>query len=403
MFFDKDGELDIKIQPKSECNQDELWKCTKYFGDVDPVVPNALSSTPSSIPVISGPVFVKSGEYTVKTDIIGAKNPKTQTEQDIHFETIIVIPDEQEFKITVSGTEYLITTKNFQDSISTLSYDESSQSLILQIPFDWTHLDHVSFIKNYIEIPKNFLPFNGVDSFIGKINENVILPKDLHYDKFSNKNSNIIHFMINNDELKSLKNSDLKLNLTLTPEYPSSVISQDLLFDNGIKAHVSYDSRYSESKDFVFSIVFFDQNGQIFDDLRYGYGITDPSGKEIVNTGGNPNHMGILLPNGIDTRTLDAPLEGKYSMQIVLLGYGNNDFETLFFKKFDIEMIKSQTPKTITTKSIPGWIKSNAGWWADGKIDDDSFVQGIQFLIKEKIINIPLTSNSVTVSNEIPP
>ncbi|MCI0501867.1 MAG: peptidase, partial [Epsilonproteobacteria bacterium] len=81
MFFDKDGELDIKIQPKSECQQEELWKCTKYYGDVDPVVPNALASTPTSIPVISGPVFVNSGQYTVKTDIIGAKNPKTQTAQ----------------------------------------------------------------------------------------------------------------------------------------------------------------------------------------------------------------------------------------------------------------------------------------------------------------------------------
>ena len=40
-------------------------------------------------------------------------------------------------------------------------------------------------------------------------------------------------------------------------------------------------------------------------------------------------------------------------------------------------------------KMIPEWIKNNANWWADGMIDDDSFVQGIQYLIKEKIIDIP--------------
>ena len=28
--------------------------------------------------------------------------------------------------------------------------------------------------------------------------------------------------------------------------------------------------------------------------------------------------------------------------------------------------------------SIPGWIKNNAGWWADGQIDDNAFVSGIQ-------------------------
>ena len=37
---------------------------------------------------------------------------------------------------------------------------------------------------------------------------------------------------------------------------------------------------------------------------------------------------------------------------------------------------------------IPDWIKNNAAWWAEGQIDDNSFVQGIQFLIKEGIMKI---------------
>ena len=41
-----------------------------------------------------------------------------------------------------------------------------------------------------------------------------------------------------------------------------------------------------------------------------------------------------------------------------------------------------------TAQSIPVWIKNNAGWWAEGQIDDNSFVQGIQFLIKEGIMKI---------------
>ena len=41
-----------------------------------------------------------------------------------------------------------------------------------------------------------------------------------------------------------------------------------------------------------------------------------------------------------------------------------------------------------TSNEIPSWIKNNAGWWADGVIDDDSFVQGIQFLIKEGILRV---------------
>ena len=47
---------------------------------------------------------------------------------------------------------------------------------------------------------------------------------------------------------------------------------------------------------------------------------------------------------------------------------------------------------TTPVQKIPDWIKNNAGWWADGAIDDDSFVQGIQFLIKEGIMKIPQSS-----------
>ena len=58
---------------------------------------------------------------------------------------------------------------------------------------------------------------------------------------------------------------------------------------------------------------------------------------------------------------------------------------------------------TSEIKSIPDWIQNNAKWWADGQIDDNAFVGGIQFLIKEEIIQIQETSQSITGdSQEIP-
>jgi len=43
----------------------------------------------------------------------------------------------------------------------------------------------------------------------------------------------------------------------------------------------------------------------------------------------------------------------------------------------------------IVKERVPSWIKNNAKWWSEGQIDDDTFVSGIQFLMTEKIINIP--------------
>ena len=52
---------------------------------------------------------------------------------------------------------------------------------------------------------------------------------------------------------------------------------------------------------------------------------------------------------------------------------------------------------------IPDWVKTNAGWWADGSIDGTSFVQGIQYLIKEDIIIIPETTQGTSSgTDEIP-
>ena len=51
-------------------------------------------------------------------------------------------------------------------------------------------------------------------------------------------------------------------------------------------------------------------------------------------------------------------------------------------KTIEIEITAESSPV------IPVWIKNNAGWWAEGLIDDDSFIQGIQFLVREGIIRV---------------
>ena len=57
-------------------------------------------------------------------------------------------------------------------------------------------------------------------------------------------------------------------------------------------------------------------------------------------------------------------------------------------------------PESSAQDVIPLWIKNNAGWWADDKINDFTFAQGIGFLIKNKIIQIhdlPTTSDGEIV------
>lgn len=61
--------------------------------------------------------------------------------------------------------------------------------------------------------------------------------------------------------------------------------------------------------------------------------------------------------------------------------------------QFEIESIQS------IVHIIPQWIKNNAEWWADDIIDDETFVTGIEYLIKEKILNVTATSVQVSADS----
>ena len=57
---------------------------------------------------------------------------------------------------------------------------------------------------------------------------------------------------------------------------------------------------------------------------------------------------------------------------------------------------------SVDAASVPSWVKNNAGWWADGQIDDGAFVSGVQYLIEEGIITVPSTTRSASTSDAIP-
>ncbi len=46
---------------------------------------------------------------------------------------------------------------------------------------------------------------------------------------------------------------------------------------------------------------------------------------------------------------------------------------------------------------VPEWVKSNAGWWAEGTVDDATFLNGITYLVENGIINVSSESKSIDV------
>jgi len=64
--------------------------------------------------------------------------------------------------------------------------------------------------------------------------------------------------------------------------------------------------------------------------------------------------------------------------------------------------ILDDTVHDYSEHKIPEWIKQNAKWWSEGNLDDQTFVSGIQFLVKNQIIKVSSVSQSTDKNNTIP-
>ena len=140
----------------------------------------------------------------------------------------------------------------------------------------------------------------------------------------------------------------------------------------------------------------------------------DESGREIAsNVGDDSSMLGIASIEGIDIQRIFVPSQGQVRIDVKVLGTGldyDPKYAGIGSAIIEIGPGSSDTtpsdtilPPVVEKAAIPDWIKNNAEWWAAGQIDDDSFIQGIQFLIKEDVLKIPpTTQGSISGSNDIP-
>jgi hypothetical protein len=75
--------------------------------------------------------------------------------------------------------------------------------------------------------------------------------------------------------------------------------------------------------------------------------------------------------------------DGKYTIKYEVEGLL---FRIIPLEKVSFEIIVGDVEESI--EKIPKWIKNNPGWWAQGQISDNDFINGIQYLISVGIINV---------------
>jgi len=114
---------------------------------------------------------------------------------------------------------------------------------------------------------------------------------------------------------------------------------------------------------------------------------------------GDPISLKIIHPDGMITDvSITGKSTGDFKAHIsieeswksgtfsIIASYEGKDFGQVNFLLNKIQ--------------IPEFFKNVAYWWSDGLIGDSEFVDGVEFLINEKIIDIPNLSQSTTGGNE---
>ncbi len=410
LFYDTDGEISIEIRPKINCTEKELWKCTTYNGFKDPIS-GGFTTIGGGKPIITGPIFDKGGLYNIKVEIEGATSPKVQVAQLLRFETFVSVAQEQNFTIKNTYSEIPVIIKTYYDDITNFEYSDLDDSISFDMPFNWNkdYIELVQVVHEEIRIPKSFEPYNN-KKFKAYINEIEINNSAVLTDPYSYDDINIIHFLVTGNELQKVNDKlgeyDKKTILfSLIPQNIQLEKTLDIKFDSGALVKVSWHNDFTTDDVIPLEFIFFDKDNTLLKNIRYGYSISHENGKELFsNVGNDPQNPGIFASEGIDIQQIFVPSDDIYTLNIAILGTGINYDQTYAGIGSGVFEIGSNsrsalTSDHITNISIPQWIKNNAGWWSEGKINDDDFILGIEFLVKENIINIPDTNTNKTTTN----
>ena len=413
-FYDDDGNLDLEIRPITDCQIQDLWKCTDYFGEKHPIA-GAYFARGDSRPIIEGPVFDKSGIYNVQVSIVGATNPKTMTTSDLHFETFLLIPEKQTFLIqTANADEFPISIKSFDSKVNNFVFDEELNKISYETSFDWNHnKEHDYNSKQTIHIQKDFPVFkqgHDIDVFV----EGIKIEKPFLFD-VSSSHENVIqveipHEVIMNiyDKLdeKNLNQNTVKVDVLSGSQTQLNTLN--FSFENEYVSNVTWNSHLKSGQEIPFTFSFLDENNNPLDDVLFAYSITDSNGNEVwANIGQSQTFLGIVAQNEMHKESVLIPNDGTYQFTLILTGQKNTNFEKFFTSKSSFEISPSRNSeiiKEITSDKpeIPSWVKNSAGWWAEDIVGDNEFIQSIQFLVKEKIISISTSQENISSSNEIP-
>ena len=411
------------------------------YGDHEPVLNGFVPDNDDDPIDIQGPIFNEGGLYHFNIQMFSIDYDNnifdtTDNTQPIpNFDAYLSVGDVSSHDLNYKGTTYNSTVISYYDKINNdFSFDPSKLQLSYSMPFDWnmTRLaNQPIFVHEEIHIPKSFKEFTNTPTYTATMNGYEITGRRLIVDPYTSGTTVIAHILLNKIDIQNMAKSQAPgtdtMNFTLAPAKPNVVTSNSALTDFGgwgVKLGWNPTDITGNSPNKL-KLSFFDAFTEkpVNGDVNYDMKILDSSGNTIFSKNG------LTAKNSVDTQDLNLPGNGIYSMNINITSTvgptGLTDTSRVGMARANLVIPSTVTADTgvialnqtqssspsqqvpsiqtpaqngtgVTTANsgqiaVRAWVKNNAKWWSHNTIDDSTFASGIQYLIKQGIIQIPAT------------
>ena len=337
---------------------------------------------------LQGNVFEEGGLYKFNVKILTINNYGNVLPEPVQYDLGISIPETTYYEINdINFGKQELGVITYFDQISEFSYDQETRQVEFSFPFGWDQetIDQTSVIHEEVLIPKSF-----GDMLVSKFDvtlNGVELPESsINIDDFTG-GKRTVHVVVSQSELQEIFSSNQfdtdSVVLKFQPNensVPMSGVTENgqfkvnLWWEDEIKSNTNVKLSYD-----ILDTFLMDSPISVPYELKLFFNDKEVLKKSSISTGSKTqsDSFEFFIPSDI-TGILIAKFENL----------GGNTLAHLEFPLL-VDRITTAEPQY----SIPKWVKNNAGWWADGQIDDRTFADGIEFLIKQGIIVVPATES----------
>jgi hypothetical protein len=344
---------------------------------------------------VKGPKLSEGGLYKLDVSVLTADGYSQKLDELLVFNAGISIAQTSRHDfIDPNFGEQNIHVVTYYDEISNFNYNSGSKEISFFMPFEWSqsNINQTSVVHEELVIPKKFgdLLVSGFTMYVNgvQLSQDIVNIDDFFAD------GRTVHFIIYQKELQKVFDNNSNqdgMDFVIKPDRDYTHLST--VTDNGQFRILAFWEPENLKSNLNAKILFdvtdiFLKNKLVA--VNYEFSVTQ-------------NERIIFKENGFSTDFKDEHNVTEFMIPNNVTGIVNFNFKNLDGNK----LAKATFPIVIDRIfdkeiSIPEWIRNNTLWGSQEQIDDDSFIQGIEYLIKNKIILIPQTQQETSTSEEIP-